>query len=85
MRDAPRLITFLLRHALIGFAIGIAFVLCLLHLDVGELGTLIGAEPSGLVAASALAFVMGITFGSVQMGFAVMLLPDTEERPQRLR
>lgn len=83
MSRAPQLITFLLRHALIGFAIGIAFVFCLLQLNVGELGTLVGGEPSGLVAAGALAFAMGITFGSVQMGFAVMLLPETEDRPHR--
>lgn len=72
----PVLVRFLMRHALIGFGIAILFVAALLGVDAKGLRTLMLASPDGLLAAGVLTFAMGLTFSSVQMGIAVMLLPD---------
>ncbi len=77
----PRLVRFLIHHALIGVGLGALFVGTLVLLDVGRLGTLVGQSSSGLVALLILTFAVGITFGSVQMGFAVMLMGEEEETP----
>ncbi len=74
----PRLATFLLRHAAIGFALAIGFVATLLTLDVARLGTLVRETSLGYVGAGALTFALGLTFASAQMGFAVMLLGQDE-------
>ncbi|MBB3769612.1 hypothetical protein FHS55_000198 [Angulomicrobium tetraedrale] len=78
----PRLVRFLLRHALIGFGLAVFFVGALLLLDVARLGTLIGRSPFGWLATLVLVVSVGITFASVQMGFAVMLLPRDDDAPQ---
>lgn len=85
----PQLVRFLLRHALIGFALAVIFVGALLAFDIARLGSLIGTSPGGMVAALVLVVSIGITFASVQMGFAVMLLGEDDEdrdggRPARL-
>ncbi len=77
----PILVRFLLWHALIGFAVALVFVAALLAFDVARLGTLVWASPSGAIALAALTFALGLTFGSVQMGVAVMLLGEDEDRP----
>jgi hypothetical protein len=79
----PYLVRFLLRHALIGVVLAVAFVGVLLALDIAGLGTLMWQSPSGPVAAFALTVALSVTFGSAQMGFAVMLLPeDDAPRPR---
>lgn len=77
----PQLVRFLMRHALIGIGVAVLFVGTLVAFDVARLGTLVTQSPSGLVAVVALTCAVGITFGSVQMGFAVMLLAGEEEKP----
>lgn len=79
----PILVRFLLRHALIGFALAMVFVGALLAFDVARLGSLVWASPSGGLAVAALTFALGLTFGSVQMGVAVMLLGEDDDRPAR--
>ncbi len=79
----PILVRFLLRHALIGFALAMVFVGALLAFDVARLGSLVWASPSGGLAVAALTFALGLTFGSVQMGVAVMLLGEDDDRPTR--
>jgi hypothetical protein len=69
-----RLPRFLARHALIGFGIALAFVGALLAFDIGGFRSLAAASPSGWLAAIMLAFSTGVTFASLQMGFAIMLL-----------
>ncbi len=79
----PHLVRFLLRHALLGVALAVVFVGALLALDIAGLGTLMWQSPSGLIAAFALTVALSVTFGSAQMGFAVMLLPeDDAPRPR---
>jgi len=75
----PHLVRFLMRHAAIGFGIAVVFVAVLLALDAQGLRTLMFRGPDGWLAAGVLAFAMGLTFGSVQMGVAVMLLTTRED------
>lgn len=75
----PHLVRFLLRHAVIGFGVALVFVAILLALDAHGLRTLMMRGPDGWLAAGVLAFAMGLTFGSVQMGVAVMLLTARDE------
>jgi hypothetical protein len=72
----PLLVRFLMRHAAIGFGLAIVFVGLLLALDIGGIATLIFASSSGSLALAVLTFSVGLTFSSVQMGFAVMFLRD---------
>ena len=65
---------FLARHAAIGFAIATFFVAALIVADVGRLGTLVVGSDVGALALALLTFFTGLTFGSVQMGIAIMLL-----------
>ncbi|SON55473.1 hypothetical protein HDIA_1932 [Hartmannibacter diazotrophicus] len=78
VRTLPLLVRFLARHALIGFGIAIAFVTTILMLDIGGLGALVTSSPSGCLAAVVLTFAIGLTFSSVQMGFAIMFLADKD-------
>jgi len=75
----PHLVMFLIRHALIGFGLAIAFVAALLFYDVGGLASLAKTSASGKLAVALLTFFTGLTFGSVQMGFAVMLEATTSD------
>lgn len=81
----PHLVRFLMRHALIGVGVGALFVGTLVLLDVARLGTLMTQSSSGLIALIVLTGAVGITFGSVQMGFAIMLLGDDDETPGKGR
>lgn len=78
----PLLVKFMLRHALIGVGAAIIFVAAVLALDVGGLATLIGTSSSGILAVVLLTFFTGLTFGSLQMAFAVMSLKEKEETPR---
>jgi len=71
----PHMVRFLLRHAIIGFAVAAVFVAALVLLDVARLGSLAHTSADGPFALALLVFALGLTFASVQMGFAVMLLP----------
>lgn len=75
----PHLVHFLLRHAAIGFGVAFVFVAILLALDAHGLRTLMMRGADGWLAAAVLTFAMGLTFGSVQMGVAVMLLSTRDE------
>lgn len=70
----PHLVRFLIRHALIGLCLASAFVAYLLLANVGGLGDLVLNAPDRIVVIAVLIAGMTITFSSVQMGIAVMLL-----------
>jgi hypothetical protein len=76
----PKLVIFLAKHAALGFAIAAAFVGGLVALDVGHLRTLLAGSNDAWLPAFVLTFAMGLTFSSVQMGVAVMLLAEEEPR-----
>ncbi len=74
----PELIRLLLRHALIGFALALLLVLCLLHFNIGHLADMM-TGPDGPVALFMLIAFIGITFASAQMGIGVMLAGREDE------
>ncbi|WP_374310523.1 hypothetical protein [Methylocella sp.] len=75
----PEPVKFLLRHALIGIAIGLFVVLIIVVEDVAHLYTLIASSADRWLWLFLLAASFGLTFGSLQMGMAVMLMPRDEE------
>ena len=79
----PKLVKFLIFHALLGFVIALAGVLVILALDIVNLRTLIMTSDVKWMAAFALIFLMTITIASVTMGVAVMRLPydDDDDLP----
>jgi len=74
----PKLVRFLLVHAAIGFGLAFVFVGALVAFDTGGLRTLMMSSDVGLVAFFLLVFLNGLTFGSVQIGVAVMLLGEED-------
>ncbi|MFG1428238.1 hypothetical protein [Roseixanthobacter glucoisosaccharinicivorans] len=76
----PKLVIFLAKHAALGFALAVAFVGGLVALDIGHLRTLLTGSGEAWLPAFVLTFAMGLTFSSVQMGVAVMLLGEDEPR-----
>ncbi|MFG1278083.1 hypothetical protein [Xanthobacter autotrophicus] len=81
----PFLVRFLLRHAAIGVGVAAVFVALLAAFDVAHLGTLFAMSSDGPLALIVLTLALGVTFGSVQMGFAVMLMSDKDEPPRGRR
>lgn len=81
----PFLVRFLLRHAAIGIAVAALFVALLVAFDVAHLASLFAHSPDGWLALGVLTVALGITFGSVQMGFAVMLMDDEDGPPSGRR
>jgi len=69
----PVLVRFLALHAAIGFGVAALLVAAILLADPGGLGALLRRE--GVFPVALLWFFLGLTYGSVQMGAAVMLLP----------
>jgi hypothetical protein len=76
----PIAVRFMLLHGAIGFGLAAVFVALLMSSDSGGLGTLLRGAESHPFPALLLWFFCGLTFGSVQIGAAVMLM-DTEEEP----
>ena len=74
----PHLVKFLTLHAVIGFAIGLAAVVLIVYLDIGHIGALIEKSSQRWLALALLSLGFGLTFGSVQMGFAIMLMPSDD-------
>ena len=77
----PFLIRFMLRHAALGFLLGMVGAGIAIAADFGGLRSLAAATPLGWVGLSAFAFLIGLTMGGLQIGFAVMLLPYDDGPP----
>jgi hypothetical protein len=77
----PALVLFLIRHGLIGFAIGVAFTALILVLDIGAIRSLTAGTGEGLGVRLLLAFFICTTFASAQMGVAVMWPPSRKVDP----
>lgn len=86
-RPANRLVRYLVPHAAGGFAMAGLLVWGLLANDVGGLWTLASQTDVGPMAIGVLTFFTGLTFASVQMGVAIMMLGhrlDDSEHGRRL-
>lgn len=80
----PKLVVFLVHHAIVGFGLAIGYVALLLLNDVGNIASLVARDPqTGYLAVGLLTFFTGLTFGSVQMGFAVMLMVFDDDKPHK--
>lgn len=71
----PTVLRFLAVHAAIGAALGIVFAGLLLLTDAVGLGTLFAGANTPLAAWLLYFFSFALTFASLKMGTAVMLLP----------
>jgi hypothetical protein len=78
MSSTPELVRFLVRHAAVGFAISAAFVGLILAADPNGLGTLLAGAAGHPMPLVLLWFFCGLTFASVQIGAAVMLLGEDD-------
>lgn len=79
----PKLLQFLLVHAVIGFGVAGVFVASLILFDIGGFATLAARSDVAPLAVSVLTFFLGLTFASVQMGVAIMLLPKAPDAGPR--
>ncbi len=76
----PPLVRFMIRHALIGAALGAAVGFGLLLADVWGLATLARQASFGFAAWLLLPWGFAITFGGVQIAIAVMLIEGDAAR-----
>jgi hypothetical protein len=76
----PDFIWFLMRNALAGFAGAFVFVGGLVALDIAGLGTLALASLETVILTLVVTVMIGLTFGSIQMGCAIMLMRPDHER-----
>ncbi|MCZ8186625.1 MAG: hypothetical protein O9308_09600 [Beijerinckiaceae bacterium] len=73
--DRHALFRLLAVNGLAGGLLGIGFVIGILVLDVARIGTMLATSGDWLVPVSLLAMGSIVTFASVAMGGAIMLLP----------
>lgn len=78
LRRIPVAIRFMVLHGLVGFGLSTLFVGAVLWADPGGVGRLI-LKHGGLPVIAMLWFFSGLTFGSVQIGAAVMLQDGRDE------
>jgi hypothetical protein len=70
-------------HGLWGAALGAAFVAGVLALDIGSVRALISTSPDGPMALGLLLGFSILTFGSVVMGSAIMMIGSDDEKPRK--
>lgn len=80
LRRIPVAVRFMVVHGLVGFGLAALFVGAVLWSNPGGVGALILRE-GGVPVIALLWFFTGLTFGSVQIGAAVMLQDGRDERP----
>jgi hypothetical protein len=84
-QNPPKLVRFLIKNAAIGFTAAIVFVGAILAFDIGSLGTVFAQSGVGMVAIPLMTFMIGLTFASLQMGFAVMFTAGRDDDDQNER
>jgi hypothetical protein len=82
-RRLPMLVRFLICHASLGFGLAAVFVGALVAFDPQDAGTLLLTAAGHWWPALVLWFFTGLTFGSVQIGVATMLLAHGDPPPRR--
>jgi hypothetical protein len=78
-QSLPRLVRLWVINAAAGMWLGLLFAFSLVLTDAHGLGVLMAGDPAGYVAFAALAFVLGLTFGSAMAASAVMLLGGRDD------
>ncbi|MBJ3778347.1 hypothetical protein [Acuticoccus mangrovi] len=84
-RTGTHLVRFLLKNAAIGVGIAVLTVGLMVAFDFLNLRTLVSANDAGPLALCVMTVFFAITFGSVQMGIAVMLTADNGDRHEGRR
>lgn len=74
-RDHWDMLRFLALNAISGVALGFAVAASLLWFDIGGLGTHLGRSQHPFITALLLFVPLGLTFGSVVTGTAIMTMP----------
>lgn len=72
----PKMVRFLIRHALIGMALGVAVTALILWTDAFGLGGLFGKS---WLAMGVFAFQMALTLGGIQIAVAVLSLETDDD------
>lgn len=72
----PHLVRFMLLHAALGFGLAALFVAALLWANPGNVAAIMLHSSTGPWPVALLWFFSGLTFGSAQIGNAVMLLAE---------
>lgn len=80
-RRLPKLVRLLALHGMVGFGIAAVFVAGFLWANPGDARHLLLASAGHWWPALILWFFLGLSFGSVQIGVAVMLLADGPNQP----
>lgn len=75
-RSTPPLVLFLIKNAAIGFVMAFIFVGVMLAFNVGNMMTVATQSDVGIFAMVLMTLMIGLTFSSLQMGFAVMFRAD---------
>ena len=81
LRRIPPVVRFMVMHGLVGFGLSALFVAAVLWADPGGVGQLI-LKHGGIPVVAMLWFFSGLTFGSVQIGAAVMLQDGRDDAPR---
>lgn len=81
-RRLPPMIRFMAAHGAIGFLIAGVFMAGLLAADPGGMRYLLLSSAGSAWPALVLWFFLGLTFGSVQTGVAIMLLARDDDTPR---
>ncbi|WP_431283459.1 hypothetical protein ACQW02_01235 [Humitalea sp. 24SJ18S-53] len=81
-RRLPQLVRFMALNGVLGFGIAALFVAGLLAANPGDARNLLLAAAGHWWPAAVLWFFLGLTFGGVQMGVAVMLLAERPAPPK---
>ncbi|WP_270938279.1 hypothetical protein [Falsiroseomonas oryzae] len=80
-RRLPVAVRFLVSHGMVGFGLSALFVAGLLLTDYTDAAKLLLNSAGHWWPALVLWFFVGLTFGSVQIGVATMLLADDPRQP----
>ena len=76
----PRLVTFYIRHSVIGFGLAAVFVAGLIWADVMGLGALLTQNADGVLGAVLLWFFSGTIFAGAQTGIALFSMHEDTSR-----
>ena len=84
-RRLPPMIRFMAAHGAIGFLLAAIFLAGLLAADPGGMRHLLLSSAGSPWPAVVLWFFLGLTFGSVQTGAAIMLMSRDDDTPRGAR
>lgn len=79
----PPLVRFMLRHAALGFVLGLMVAAIIVATDALHLRSLAMATQMGWLGLGVFCFLTGLTIGSLQIGFAVMLQGTGDDQDGR--